>query len=266
MSSTPFKIFKKRPAKTHLTFKSKFESAVYKIAGNFFETTAFNHSLTKGEEREVPLIDFFTQNLPKTYSIVKGEIVDLNGESSPQLDVMIYDSSRNIPFYSGNNCILPAESLLSSIEVKSMLTQEDIRKILINAKKLKTLKPFGQKVDISMQRRDVDDKVTCRYFHTVFAYDTDLSAKGWSKNEFERIKRIAKEEKIDYTLLDRVIVLNKGLINPTYSIAKESSDNADMFLHYYIDLLNYLQRENKRRQTVPYLEYAGKLSKDWIKL
>jgi hypothetical protein len=77
---------------------------------------------------------------------------------------------------------------------------------------------------------------------------------------------VAKEENIDHTLLDRVIVLNKGLINPTYSIAKESTDNADMFLHYYIDLLNFLQRENTRRQTVPYLDYAGKLSKNWIKL
>jgi hypothetical protein len=263
MSKTPFK---KRPKKTHLTFKSKFESAVYKIAGNFFETAAFNHSLTKGEEREVPFINFFTQNLPKTFSIVKGEIVDLNGESSPQLDVMIYDSSRNIPFYSGDNCILPAESLLASIEVKSKLTQEEIRKILINTKKLKALKPFGNNLDVSKQRRDVEDKVKCRYFHAVFAYDTDLSAKDWATNEFERIVRVAKEEKIDYTLLDRVIVLNKGLINPTYSIAKESADNADMFLHYYMDLLNYLQRENTRRQTVPYLEYAGKLSKDWIKL
>lgn len=266
MSWTPFKTFKKRPEKTHATFKSKFESAVYEIAGKFFKTAAFNHSLTKGEEREVPFIDFFTENLPKTYSIVKGEVVDLSGQSSPQLDVMIYDSSRNFPFYSGDNYILPAESLLASIEIKSKLTQEEIRKILINAKKLKTLKPFGKNLDISKQRRDVEDKVTCRYFHTVFAYDTDLSAKDWSKNEFERIVRVAKEEKIDHTLLDRVIVLNKGLINPTYSIAKESTDNANMFLHYYIDLLNYLQRENTRRQTVPYLDYAGKLSKDWIKL
>ena len=266
MSTTPFKIFKKRPEKTHSAFKSKFEIAVYKIAGSIFETSAFNHSLTKGEEREVPLINFFTLNLPKTYSTVRGEVIDLNGQSSPQLDVMIYDNSRNIPFYSGENYILPAESLLASVEVKSTLNQEEIRKILKSVNKLKSLKPFGKKVDISKQKREPQDKISCRYFHSVFAYDTDLAEKDWSIKEFERIKRIAQEEKIDQALLDRVIVLNKGIINPTYLIAKESKDNADMFLHFYMDLINYLQRENSRRKTVPYLEYAGRMSNDWIKL
>ncbi len=265
MSKTPYKAFKKRPDSTHSTFKSKFETAIYKIAASFFETAAFHHSLTKGEEREIPFIDFFTQNLPKTYSIVKGEVIDLNENSSPQLDLMIFDSSRNIPFVSRQNFILPAESLLSSIEIKSKLNQEEIRKILINVNKLKTLKPFGKDVDISKQRRAKTDKISCRYFHTVFAYDTDIASQDWSKKEFERIVRVAKEENIDYKLLDRIIVLNKGLINPTYSIAKESTDNADMFLHFYMDILNFLQRENLRRQTVPYIEYAGKMSKNWIK-
>ena len=137
---------------------------------------------------------------------------------------------------------------------------------MINVNKLKSLKPFGRSVDTSKQRRDPDERVSCRYFHSVFAYETDISERDWAKKEFERIVRVAKEENIDYKLLDRVIVLNKGLINSTYSIAKESSDNASMFLHYYMDLLNYLQRENARRQTVPYLEYAGRMSKDWIKL
>ena len=265
MSKTPYKALKKRPDNTHSTFKSKFEAAIYKIAGNFFETAAFNHSLTKGEEREIPFIDFFSQNLPKTYSTVKGEIIDLNGNSSPQLDLMIFDSYRNIPFVSSQNFILPAESLLSSIEIKSKLNQEEIRKILVNVNKLKTLKPFGKKLDISKGRRSETDKVSCRYFHCVFAFDTDISANDWSKKEFERIVRVANEENIDFRLLDRIVVLNKGLINPTYSMAKESPDNADMFLHFYMDILNFLQRENLRRQTVPYIEYAGKMSKDWIK-
>ena len=153
MSKNSYKIFKKRPVKTHSTFQSKFESATYKIAGHFFETAKFNHSLTKGEEREIPFIDFFNQNLPKTYSTVKGEVIDLFDGSSPQLYVMIHDSSRNIPFYTGDNCIIPAESLLASIEIKSKLTQEEVRKILKNVNKLKSLKPFGKTVDTSKQRR-----------------------------------------------------------------------------------------------------------------
>jgi len=266
MSRNPFRIFRKRPEQAHSAFKSKFESVTYRIAGHFFETDKFNHSLTKGEEREVPFIDFFTENLPRTYSTVKGEVIDIHNESSPQLDIMIYDSSRNMPFYTGQNYILPAESLLASFEIKSRLSQEEIRKVLKSVQKLKTLKPFGKPVAISKQRRAPTEKITCRYFHVVFAYDTDLSPTEWAKKEFDRIKRIAKEENIDYALLDRVVVLNRGFLNPTYSIAKESIDNGGIFLNLYIDLLNYLQRENTRRQNVPYLEYAGSMSKGWIKL
>jgi len=267
MSNTPGRqSVKKRSYTPQTTLKSKFESAVYKITGSFLETAIINHSLTKGEAREIPLIEFLKDNLPKTYSIVQGEVVDIKDSSSPQMDIMIYDNSRNIPFLSGEHYILPAEALLASIEIKSKLNQEEIRKILKNTEKLKSLQPFGQTVDISKNKRTVEEKVTCRYFHSVFAYETDISKKDWMKKEFERIKRVANEENIDSTLLDRLYVLNKGFINTSDSVGKESEDNADTFLHFYMNLLNFLQRENARRKTVPYLDYAGKLTNGWEKL
>jgi len=264
MSTIPFKHpFKKRSIDPQEALRSKFESAVYTITGHFFETAIFKHSLTKGEERENPLIKFLTDNLPKTYSVVKGEVVDINNSSSTQLDIMIYDNSRSIPFYIGDHCILPAEALLASIEVKSKLTQEETRKILKSVKILKSLKPFGKALDLSIRKRQNDDKVKCRYFHSVFAYETDLKEADWAKSEFERIKRLASEEKIDLTLIDRIFVLNRGLINVTNAVGKETKDNAESFLYFYMNLLNYIQRENARRQTVPYLDYAGRLSNGW---
>lgn len=265
MSKTPLRIFKKRPEKTHKALKTKFESSIRKMMNHFFESQSFNHALTKGEEREVPFINFLSTNLPSVYSAVNGEVIDLSETSSPQLDVMLFDSSKNIPFYSGEKTILPAEALLASIEVKSKLTKSEIRKTLKSVQLLKSLKPFGKELDKSIQRRDPNDEVTCRYFHCVYAYATDLSAKNWAQKEFDRIKAVAAEEKIDYKMLDRVVIIGRGLINPTYDIAKQSTDDAGMLLHYYMDLLNFLQRENNRRQTVPYQEYAGKMSQDWIK-
>ncbi|PVY40901.1 DUF6602 domain-containing protein [Pontibacter virosus] len=267
MSKVPNRTpFKKRGYEPHATFNTKFAGAVYDIVGKFVKTKVINHGLTKGEEREDPLIEFFKDNLPNTYSVVKGEVVDKRNNSSQQMDVMIYDNARNIPFYSGGHFILPAEALLASIEIKSKLTQEETRKILKSVNTLKALKPFGQPVDISKRQRTVEEKVTCRYFHTVFAYDTDLADSDWAKKEVERIRRIATEEKIDPTLIDRVFVLNKGLLNPVDSIIKESKDNAESLLYFYMNLLNFIQRENNRRQTVPYLDYAGKLSKGWTKI
>lgn len=260
MSKQPYK---KREYNPQETFKTKFESALHDIIGKFIATKPFKHSLTKGEEREDPLINFLEANLPNTYSVVKGEIVDSKNNSSQQLDIMIYDNSRNIPFYSGGHFILPAEALLASIEVKSKLTLTEGKKILKSVKTLKNLKPFNKQVDKSKRQRTIEDTVKCRYFHSVFAYDTDLSELDWAKEEMNRIKNTANDEKIDATLIDRIIVLNKGLINPVDSIAKESKDNAEILMYFYMNLLNFIQRENKRRDSVPYLDYAGKLSKGW---
>lgn len=257
---------KKRAYDPQLTLKSKIASAIYKITGSFSETAIINHSLTKGEAREIPIINFLKDNLPNTYSIVQGEVVDIENSSSPQLDIMIYDNSRNIPFLSGEHHILPAEALLASIEVKSKLTKDEIKKILKNTKKLKNLHPFSQDVDACKSNRTEDEAVSCRYFHSVFAYDTDLSTENWIKKEFDRIKDVSNDENVDFTLLDRLYVLNKGFINTAFSTGIESDDNADTFLHFYMNLLNFLERENSRRKIVPYLDYAGKLTNGWVKL
>jgi len=248
---------------TQITFKSKIESSVYTIAGKFMETKILNHSATKGAEREDPLIEFLNNNLPKKYSVVKGEVVDLFNKSSPQMDVMIYDNSRNIPLYSGGSHILPAEALLASIEVKSTLSQDEVRKILISANGLKSLKPFKKALDKVQFGRGQEEKVECRYYHCVFAYDTNLVEKDWLIKEVARINKVAAEEKIDTKLIDRIFVLNRGLINLPHSIGKSSNDNSETFLYFYMNLLNFLERENGRRKSVNYQDYSGSMKKGW---
>ncbi len=268
MSSIPkrSKIAKRKKA-PHENFISKVSVASNKIRTAFLETVAVNHSLSKGEEREEALIKFISENLPKTFSVVKGEVVDLDNSCSPQMDIMVYDNSRNIPFYDSNGkyYILPAEALLASIEIKSLLNKAEIKTSLKSANKLKSLKPFGKSVDISKKQRTIDDKVTCRYFHSIFAFETDIAA-NWAEKEYDRLKEVATAEKIDLTVIDRIFVLDRGLINVTDAKANESKDKNEVFLHFLMNMLNYIQRENARRQTTSYIDYAGKLSTGWIKL
>lgn len=256
---------KKTPQKN---FISKINSGSNKIRTAFLETAAVNHSLSKGEEREEALIKFISENLPKTFSVVKGEVVDLNNSCSPQMDIMVYDNSRNIPFYDNNGkyYILPAEALLASIEIKSLLNKQEVIKSLKSAEKLKALKPFGKDVDISKKQRAIDDKVTCRYFHSIFAFETDIAKIDWAKKEYSRLAECAVNEKIDPTVIDRIFVLDRGLINVTDANGNESNNKNEIFLHFLMNMLNYIQRENARRQTTPYIDYAGKLSSGWIKL
>jgi hypothetical protein len=55
-------------------------------------------------------------------------------------------------------------------------------------------------------------------------------------------------------------------MNLTNSTGTELKDNAQLFMYFYMHLLNYVQRENSRRLRVPYLDYAGNMSNGWTKL
>jgi hypothetical protein len=210
--------------------------------------------------------ELFEEHLPTTFTVAGGEAVDLFQSHSPQLDVVIFDSSRNFAFYEGNSVILPAEALLVSIEVKSKLTKDEISKSLKAAAKLRELRPFKKKLaPVRKDGESADGR--CRYFHTIFAFDSDLKRADWLRSEYKRIGEVSAEENLDSALIDRIYIPNRGILNLPFQMGIEEADGSgSALIHYYMHTLNFLLRENARRQNVPYLEYAGRLSKDWVKL
>jgi|SRR5690554_1737031 len=258
--------YKNRPVKANPKFQSKFEEAIHNFSGAFIGSKEFQHSLTKGEQREIPLKNFLSKALPSNFEIKSGEVVDCFNSSSPQLDVMIYDKSKTIEFFNTDAVIIPAESLLVSIEVKSKLNKEETKKILRNANNLKKLKPFKKKP--ALKKRDDDNKAAhCRYFHCVFAYETDFKNDDWAKSEFDRFKEVAKETKTNLKSIDRIYVAKKGLINP---VAEQGVNEAEgevrTLMYFFSHMLNFAMRENGRRAPVPYELYAGRQSKGWKSL
>lgn len=111
---------KKLPRTPYLN--PQFGAAVKDFGLSFLKTQSINHRGSKGTAREGVLGDFFREQLPGRYSVTEGEVVDLHGHTSPQLDLMFYDASVDFPFRTEGADILAAEALLSSIEVKSKLT------------------------------------------------------------------------------------------------------------------------------------------------
>jgi hypothetical protein len=118
--------------------------------------------------------------------------VDQFNTSSPQLDVLVFDQTRNFSFSEGTGHVLPAEALLASIEVKSKLDAEEVKKSCIAARKLRALRPFK----MELGGRDIGSAVQpnkrARYLHCVFAYDTDLSENAWIKHEAKRFRQHQK--------------------------------------------------------------------------
>jgi hypothetical protein len=68
------------------------------------------------------------------------------------------------------------------------------------------------------------------------------------------------------TKIDRLYVINRGLINFGSGIGfVEGGNSGEGLMRFYMDILNFLIREDARREPTPYIDYAGKMTKDWVK-
>jgi hypothetical protein len=264
MSKMHFRQRRERPLEA---FGAGFEAAVHQFSTDFLKSAVFHNASSKGTERELPVQQFLQEHLPHAFGVRKGEAVDIRGKTSPQLDVMVFDRSRNVAFQEGNSeIVLPAEALLVSIEVKSMLTSGEIESILVAARRLYQLKPFKKNL-VSRRLGGAPADGSARFFHCVFAYGSDLIPQNWVEQEYKRFVRIGLELGISPNLVERVYVANRGLSNlSNHSGLTEEVGQGTALMQFYMHVLNFLSRENERRKAVPYIEYAGKMNRGWKNL
>jgi hypothetical protein len=254
---------KKRRIEPSAAFGSKFGAALGSLSAAFLASSSFQHALTKGIERERPVRELFETHLPACYKVVSGEAVDSRDHHSPQLDVMIFDGNRNFAFNSEESYLLPAEALLVSVEVKSKLTKPELEKSLNAASALYALRPFGKVPSLTKNGGNAIAP-GFRFFHTVFAYDTDLVAgDDWLQRELTRTIEAAKSAKVDPDVVDRIYVAGRGFLNvPSNLGVPETSASGIALMHFFMDVLNFLVRENGRRSAVEYTSYAGRMTKE----
>jgi len=258
-----------RPWKPNSKFSTKFEKSLLEFAAGFLESKEFNHSATKGTEREKTLIRFLSQNLPDNFEVASGEVVDCYGNVSTQLDAMIFDKNKTVKLYDGNSVIIPAEGLLASFEIKSKLTRNEISTSLKAARTLKKLQPYKRTPKSAKREGDKEiSKFYCRYFHCLFAYTTDLKKENWAQEEFKRVKEEARALTYGrHSWIDRIYVNNFGIINTEQEVGvNDENPSVTTLMYLYMHLLNFLFRENERRKPVPYELYSGRLSSGWTKL
>lgn len=245
-------------------FVVKFGVALDYFSLKVRETAHIRHAGSKGTERELDVQSFIESLLPDLYAAKKGEVVDLKGQKSPQMDVIIYDRQKNFPFYSGDIVIIPAEALLSSIEVKSKLNYGEISTSQQAALKLKKLEPMKRPL-ATAQENSAGLTGAYRFFHCLFAFDTDLSASNWPKNELERLESSVSVDQVQS--IDLVYVLKRGLINVrARTFIPENEDTGQALVAFHYTIYNFIDRENRRRPRAPYFSYATDLNKYWQKI
>lgn len=237
---------------------ARFAAAIEHFGADLKASASIAHSVIKGGEREQSLTGFMRERLPERFGVATGEVVDLNGRTSPQLDILIYDRYADFAFNGGSQSIIASEALLASVEIKSKLTSLEVAKCADAARKLRQLRPHNRELG----GRDVgklDGKKRARYMHCVFAFDTDLKISKWPKNEVTRFDAELGSEH----LIDAAYILGRGIINFNYRKARSEDGSGGAITSFYFSILNFVLREADRRRPTPYDRYVTHNVKSW---
>lgn len=255
---------------------SVLEEAEANLLSAFRKSSRTTHRGLKGDSRARNVADFLQKRLPSGYGIMcKAEIVDYLDNRSKETDIVIIDKIRNAVL-SDDPLWLPAESLLAYIEVKSILTRDELSNSYSAAKRMNSLKPFKRSFTLATNvsiasggklPSSSDSAVPpLRCFRTVFAYDTNLAKTDWLVNEWSRVVSVTNELQCTPALIDRILVLDRGMINPPSSSGTDEFEVSSVFQQWFTNLVNFLARENGRRPSVDLETYSKTQLPGWKSL
>jgi hypothetical protein len=244
------------------------QEAEQNLLSAFQKSSKTSHKGLKGDARARSIADFLQKRLPSGYGVLcKGEIVDYLDHRSGEIDIVIFDKVRNAVL-SDEPLWMPVESLLAYIEVKSVLTEDELRKSYAAAQKVSLLRPFKRTftlADAVKAPQPVEAAVpdSLRCFRTVFAYNTNLTDEDWLAQEWRRVLKVTGEIGCTPALIDRILVLNRGMINPPSQSGTGEFEVSSVFQQWFINLVNFLARENGRRPPVDWQTYTKKTIPGW---
>src|SRR5262249_15293410 len=86
-----------------------------------------NHPVAKGDATELNWLDLFQRHLPHRYDVAKAFVVDSNGATSDQIDIVVYDRLYTPLLYNHEEQrFIPAEGGYAVLEVKQSLDKCNI--------------------------------------------------------------------------------------------------------------------------------------------
>ena len=101
---------------------------------------ALEHAGQKGSSFEEVFRKFLRDYLPNSLDVSTGTLIDANGNSSRQIDVIISDATKTpILYRSGEVRVIPVECVYAVIEVKAYLDSRELDKVLRNMKSVRSL-------------------------------------------------------------------------------------------------------------------------------
>lgn len=100
--------------------------------------------------------------------------------------------------------------------------------------------------------------------YVVVAYASDLSPQDWMKKEYSRLLNVAAKEKLQAPSIDRMFVVDRGIINPGRGQGRIVEDGPEYLLaELFIHLVDFIERERSRRPAIQWDIYALPRRRRW---
>lgn len=159
---------------TEVSRKDIFQRAARKIRQDFDELYSIPHNAVRGGEAEKIVRKFLENHLPRRFAVGSGFIIDPEDAISRQTDVIVYDAF-NCPTYRAgeDSAIFPSDNVAAVIEVKSRLTNSELRKAWENIHKTKSLKK---------RFTNAPGPLRSQTLGCIFAFNSDLSLDSISES------------------------------------------------------------------------------------
>lgn len=217
-----------------------------------------------GSAREGALGQFLTAQLPGRFTVADGEIIDAHKNRTGQTDLFIFDGSATRPLqvFPNRSVLLSAEAVLATVEVKSTLTEPEVDKAIRGIERVHGLRPWGDPWLPPRQGEPADDR-RARVFTSVFAYQSSLAAAPWAERELKRFRGRAKACGRPVESVDRLVVLNRGMILPAPGRVAEPGEERGVLGLWFFSLINFLAREVQRRKPFPWDRYEARAPDIW---
>lgn len=167
---------------------------------------SIRHPRHLGDARESDFVSLINSFLPEKFKTVKGFAIDSFTTRSREQDCMIVNTTTGVKFVTaGDISYVPIESVMASIEIKSKLTKDELKKAILNCVSLKRLQ-FPLDDD---EGAYTPERARFQILYNIFSYSSDFSLAELTTS----LTDLSKDIKAPLCI-NMVYVLNKGLIVP----------------------------------------------------
>lgn len=200
------------------------------------------HGYLIGKFKEILIDQLIKPMLASKYSTGSGKITDAKDNVSSEVDVVIYSKELIPPvLFSENFGVYPSESVLSCIEVKSKLDNDELNDVFNKYKIIK------EKIKYEAGEYDENDNPVN---HLLFDFTRELFAFSSTQNVFDQYKKIDPNWNIE-PIINNLCIVDVGCWSfcaKKWSFTSTNTDHEEV-VSYLSNLINTLSKVAESRKT-----------------